>query len=218
MIRKSHALLFAGLLAAGGALVATSAAAQTAGPDGIARHGFQPVVRPPADDQTKKPPAPAALPGAQTDSSTVIPSDRPPGDMEPTAALFDAINRGDITAARDAINRGAHLEGRNVLDMTPLDLSIDLGRNDITFLLLSLRGVGAAPATATAAAGPDKPAATGKAHAAAQPRPARVKPQAVAARPAPARQEAEPVRQYASDPGTPSPQAGFLGFGGTVQP
>ena len=59
--------------------------------------------------------------------------------MAPTAALFDAINRGDIIAARDALNRGADLNAQNVLGMTPIDLSVDLGRNDITFLLLSMR-------------------------------------------------------------------------------
>jgi ankyrin repeat protein len=60
--------------------------------------------------------------------------------MPPTDALFDAINRGDIAAARDALNRGADLNGVNVLGMTPMELSVDLGRNDISFLLLSMRG------------------------------------------------------------------------------
>ena len=59
--------------------------------------------------------------------------------MQPTDALFDAINRGDIATARDAISRGADLQGQNILGMTPLELSIDLGRNDISFLLLSMR-------------------------------------------------------------------------------
>ena len=62
--------------------------------------------------------------------------------MEPTEALFDAINRGDIGTARDAISRGADLHGHNVLGMTPLELSVDLGRNDISFMLLSMRGGG----------------------------------------------------------------------------
>ena len=60
-------------------------------------------------------------------------------DIGPTAALFDAINRGDGLAARDAINRGADMNGHNILGQTPLDMSIDLNRNPITFLLLSLR-------------------------------------------------------------------------------
>src|SRR4051812_22029854 len=83
---------------------------------------------------------PPALPGAAQNAGRVTPSFRPPTDMEPTDALFDAINRGDISAARDAISRGAELNGHNILGMTPMELSIDLGRNDISFLLLSMRG------------------------------------------------------------------------------
>ncbi|MBR2125059.1 MAG: ankyrin repeat domain-containing protein [Acetobacter sp.] len=60
-------------------------------------------------------------------------------DIEPTTALFNAINRGDAIAAREAINRGADMNGHNILGQTPLDMSIDLNRNSITFLLLSLR-------------------------------------------------------------------------------
>ena len=76
--------------------------------------------------------------------------------MEPTDALFDAINRGDIGSARDAISRGADLHGQNILGMTPMELSVDLGRNDISFLLLSMRGADDGrnrqpPATTTAA-------------------------------------------------------------------
>jgi ankyrin repeat protein len=59
--------------------------------------------------------------------------------MNPTTALFDAINRGSLNAAKEALNRGADMNARNVLDQTPLDMAIDLNRNDITFLLLSLR-------------------------------------------------------------------------------
>ena len=70
----------------------------------------------------------------------VAPATMTPAEMEPNDELFDAINRGDIAAARDAISRGADLSGRNVLGMTPMELSVDLGRNDISFLLLSMRG------------------------------------------------------------------------------
>src|SRR5690349_7353342 len=69
---------------------------------------------------------PPALPGAKP-TGTAAPSDRPALDMEPNEALFDAINRGDIGAARDAISRGADLGARNVLGMTPMELSVDLG-------------------------------------------------------------------------------------------
>jgi hypothetical protein len=78
--------------------------------------------------------------------------------MEPTEALFDAINRGDIATARDAISRGADLHGHNVLGMTPLELSVDLGRNDISFMLLSMRAADdGRPAQASATPATTKP-------------------------------------------------------------
>ena len=81
---------------------------------------------------------PAAIPGAEgLDEDN---GDHVGKDVEPTAALFDAINRGSVSAAKEAVNRGADLEGHNILGQTPLDMSIDLNRNPITFLLLSLRG------------------------------------------------------------------------------
>jgi hypothetical protein len=171
------------------------------------------VAKATPDVPTKETP-PAALPGAQTNADTVAPSDRPAGDLAPTEALFDAVDRGDITAARDAIKRGADLDGHDVLDMTPLELSVDLGRKDITFLLLSLRGIGGTAPAAAAEAAPAKPGATHPAHAVAQAKPAHAKQPVVAARPATS------ARQYAgaADGGTPIPQAGFLGFGGKAQP
>ncbi|MBO0711951.1 MAG: ankyrin repeat domain-containing protein, partial [Acetobacteraceae bacterium] len=57
-------------------------------------------------------PPPPSLPGAQ-DNGRAAPSDKIPTDMLPTDALFDAIDRGDIASARDAINRGADLNGHN---------------------------------------------------------------------------------------------------------
>jgi len=197
---------------------------------GMGAQGFHPPVKPAPDAPAKEAP-PAALPGAQSSASTVAPSDRPAGDLAPTEALFDAVNRGDITAARDAISRGAELDGHDVLNMTPLELSVDLGRNDITFLLLSLRGVGGTAPVATTEAAPAKPgvarSAAHQAHVAAQAKPAHAKSQVVAqTKPAHAKQPvvaarpATSVRQYAgpADGGTPIPQAGFLGFGGKAQP
>lgn len=81
---------------------------------------------------------PPALPGAVA-SDEAAPSSHAPLDMNPTTALFDAINRGDLTAAKDALSRGADLEGSNVLGEKPIEMAIDLNRNDITFLLLSMR-------------------------------------------------------------------------------
>jgi len=160
------------------------------------------MIGPPAE--TKKPEAPPdALPGAAARSDRVAPA-QGPAIVDPTEALFDAINRGDLASAKDAIDRGADLDGHSVLGMTPLDQSVDLGRNDITFLLLSLRNgdtklTRRTPAATTAATA--KPA-RGQANAAAR---------APAASPAKQTAPAAP-RLFAGDGGTPNPSAGFLGF------
>jgi ankyrin repeat protein len=152
-----------------------------------------------------QPPPPDAVPGAKA-RAPAAPAPKGIADMNPNDALFDAINRGDIGAARDALNRGADLHAQNILGMTPMELSVDLGRNDISFLLLSMRdadtGGGAPKATPSAtqlalekaAAGP-RPRAT---------RPA--KPITVANKPV-----ATP-KLFANDGGAPLPSAGFLGF------
>jgi hypothetical protein len=162
-------------------------------------------------------PPPPALPGA-TPGLGAAPADKSTADMSPTDELFDAVNRGDIASARDSLSRGADINGRNVLGMTPLELSIDLSRNDITFLLLSMQPGGAPPpslAQARPPAGGKKPALSPNS-AAAEAALLSSKPSLKAIAKAPAK----PV-QYAgpapSDPGTPAPQAGFLGFGGGVQ-
>ncbi|HET6307676.1 MAG TPA: ankyrin repeat domain-containing protein, partial [Rhodopila sp.] len=69
------------------------------------------------------PAAPDAIPGAVA-RAPAAPATKGNGDLAPTDALFDAINRGDIAAARDALNRGADLNGVNVLGMTPMELSV----------------------------------------------------------------------------------------------
>lgn len=173
------------------------------------QNGFQPMVKP--DQGTSKPEAtvPTALPGASPGLGAA-PADKSVADLAPNEALFDAINRGDIGQARDAVTRGADLHAQNVLGMTPLELSVDLSRNDITFLLLSLRGAsaGAISARAAAAAATSATSAT---------KPTRLVQKAAAVKPVPA---SPPLpRQYAgsADPGQPDPQAGFLGFGRNVQ-
>jgi len=149
---------------------------------------------------------PPAVPGAASNGANVAPATVTPAEMEPNDELFDAINRGDIAAARDAISRGADLSGRNVLGMTPMELSVDLGRNDISFLLLSMRGDNGRrpPAAATAAAAKPQPAKPGKTR---QASPAVAK----AATPS---QPAAPQnpRLFSGDGGAPNPNAGFLGF------
>lgn len=160
--------------------------------------------------------APPAIPGSHVDQPEAAPAQSPTADMQPNEALFDAINRGDITAARDAISRGADLNARNVLGMTPTDLSIDIGRNDITFLLLSMRSLFAQDQSKTTkvAARPGARGATAARVASefGSPFTSTMKsPRSGAITPASAQQVAP--RQFAGDGGAPVPQAGFLGFG-----
>jgi hypothetical protein len=212
MFRAKQGILGLALVGAVAGMAATARAQMPAVNPG--QTGFQPIVKPNAEPVTHTLPPPA-LPGASPGRGAA-PADKNTLDMAPNEALFDAINRGDIAQARDAINRGAELNARSVLGMTPLELSVDLSRNDITFLLLSLRG-SAGPRPAVEAAG--KP----QAHEAALVRTASKPPAhgVKTARATSGRPAAQPVamRQYAgsSDPGTPDPQAGFLGFGRNVQ-
>ena len=152
---------------------------------------------------------PPALPGAASRADSVAPATKLGTDMSPNDALFDAIDRGDIVAARDAMSRGADLEAHNVLGMTPMELSVDLGRNDISFLLLSYRSTDSSPrATAQAQTNAAAPVAAPKAAAAKSgPREQVVPVKAVV--------PTAPVtpRLFANDGGTPVPNAGFLGFG-----
>ena len=161
-------------------------------------------------------PPPPAVPGARARADSVAPADRSAADLPPTEALFDAINRGDIVTARDALSRGADLDGTNLLGLTPLELSVDLGRNDISFLLLSMRGTGAGSASSRQPPGAQQASAASsaaerrreQAEARAQARQARSQPaaatQAASARQAPA--------LFAGNGGAAVPSAGFLGF------
>ncbi|MBV9811388.1 MAG: ankyrin repeat domain-containing protein [Acetobacteraceae bacterium] len=173
-----------------------------------------PVVQPRDDLQEKqKAPEPPSVPGSQSKRGEAAPQQTPTLDMPPTEALFDAINRGDLAAAKDALNRGADLFGRNILGMTPTELSVDLGRNDITFLLLSLRpaSVGELPPASRQAAAPPATRA-GRPSA-----PPRATVGAKSASPPPKTPASLAPRQFAGDGGTPVPQAGFLGFGSTTR-
>jgi hypothetical protein len=204
-------------------LVASSAAwAQLgSGPIGTTGH----AGRVPDAPQKPAEPSPDAIPGAKP-REPAAPALHPAGDMQPTDALFDAINRGDIASARDALNRGADLNGVNILGMTPMELSVDLGRNDISFLLLSMRGedggrsarpVGrdAPPQLApgkTAQAGKGAKLASGKGEAG---KGGAAKGGAGKAAQANSIIPAKPIatpKLFANDGGTPLPSAGFLGF------
>jgi hypothetical protein len=190
-----------------------------------------------ANNNFRKPALAPGIPGARSTPDRAAPADKLATDMQPTDALFDAVNRGDIAAVREALGRGAEVSARNILGLTPVDLSVDLGHTKITFLLLSMRRGAPAPdarrgTTRTATAAPAGAPAGGvhvnrapltavrsDAEMAASPPPAPrmaaprmadvrpVTPRPVAPRPAP-----QP-RVMADDGGTPRPSAGFLGFG-----
>jgi hypothetical protein len=170
--------------------------------------------------QNKAEPPPPAVPGARARPDSVAPSSRATADMPPTEALFDAINRGDIASARDAISRGADLDGTNLLGMTPLALSVDLGRNDISFLLLSLRGSDGSssaearnPGQGNGNAAPPSPADRKRALAEARADSrARERTNRVAVAPPPAHPARQTPALFAGNGGTAVPAAGFLGF------
>jgi hypothetical protein len=147
-----------------------------------------------AKDEDKPQEPPPAIPGAQPDeNAAVAPADKIAAEMSPNDALFDAITRGDLAAAKDALNRGAELDAHNVLGQTPIDSSIDLDRNDITFLLLSMRptlgsGQPSAVASAPEAGGRGKKGKVVQASA------------------------SERGVQLSANRGQPNPSVGFIGF------
>jgi ankyrin repeat protein len=169
----------------------------------------QGMIRPQQQTAPTTAPAPA-LPGLAARRPPAPIAGDPSANLSPNAALFDAISRGDLPAARDAVSRGANLEARNQLGLTPVDAAVDQGRNEIAFFLLSARDVSrGAPAAAPAAP-------TGAALGAPPPAPA---PRSPARREAvPAGTAAAPpaapraARLWAGDGGAPRPEIGFLGF------
>ncbi|WP_419760460.1 hypothetical protein [Acidisoma sp.] len=99
-----------------------------------------PVVKGGSGIGPAQPSAPG-LPGARPSNVVnkgIINSDL----LSPNDQLFDAIDRGDTSAARDAIARGAELDATNAVGQTPIDESVSLGRNAITFLLVTLLHAG----------------------------------------------------------------------------
>ncbi len=189
-------------LATCSAVLLVALAALTAMPAAAQRGALspKPLTAPKPEQQ------PAALPGAE---SGAINADRGAAktNLPPNEALFDAVNRGDLPAVREAMNRGASVSARNLLGLTAIELSVDLGRNPITFFLLSVRAGGEAtgPVTPPAADVTARKVTTAQA------------PQAAPRPTAPTTAAAAPIQAARSmanhDPGTPAPQAGFLGFG-----
>jgi hypothetical protein len=210
-MRHSPALLFPLAVLASFALLPANAQAQrySGGRPG------QALGAPSGTIDTSRRPPPTALPGL-TARGTIepIPAD-PNANLAPTPALFDAINRGDLYAARDAVARGADPDATNVLGLTPLDAAVDQGRNEIMFFLLSVRGarpVGG-PSEETRSAFRSQPAVP---QAPTRPgRPARTPVDAsssVAAPRLPAPALPASPRLWAGDGGAARPEIGFLGF------
>ncbi len=176
--------------------------------------GSQGVVAPKTRGPDKVEPPPPALPGARAEQPVAAPATKTAADLPPTEALFDAINRGDLPMVKDAVSRGAELNGTNMLGLTPIELAVDLGRNQISFYLLSMRGGdsgNARPRARAVAEAPKPPARTERLAAtrAAKAERSRESRSAVAdATPAAPRT----ATLFSGDGGAPVPQAGFLGF------
>ena len=77
-----------------------------------------------------EPAPPPALPGARAEPTAVAPADaRPPPTCRPPRRCSTRSTAATSPTAKDAVSRGADLNGTNVLGLTPLELSVDLGRN-----------------------------------------------------------------------------------------
>lgn len=156
---------------------------------------------------------PPALPGlAGRGRAPVIPAEPNQQSLGPNEALFDAINRGDMAAARDAMARGADLNARNVLGLTPIDSAVDQNRTDIAFFLLAARGtvVGGGDNLPPPPPGGPRGGAAASGTPLASPPPSAQR--SARANPAPRPQQTAPARRAPADPGTPRPDRGFLGF------
>lgn len=226
-LHRSHVPVLAALLSLAVALGQSPAQAQT---PSLLNPG--PVVGT-ARPAPPPPPAPPGLPGAVGNTGTPAPPPAAESGLSPTDALFDAINRGDLGAAREAIGRGAQLDAKNLLGMTPLELAVDLNRNDIAFLLLSIEHEGRAAASSAGASPalsvPPAPAAVPTTPAAAKAAPGTldanesVAALLLAGQPAPGTPIARPAPPHGAEPaalppsgsGSPNPAVGFLGFGPT---
>lgn len=193
-MRKLH--LVTAILSLGAALgavgigTAAPAFAQTS-PGGDMQ---QPKLQPQGNQEA---PLPPALPGASDQNLPTSQNVAKQQTGDPTTDLFTAINAGDYNSAQDAISRGADLNAQNSLGETPIDLSVALNRNTITFMLLAARNdagdgstadsVGAFPIGAPA-------------------------PQSASAGAAPVKLLANPNAAPGDISGTPNASAGFLGF------
>jgi len=167
---------------------------------GLAAAQVGPRAAPAPQQPRPAEPLPSAVPGSRAQPGA---AERTQQNLGPNEALFDAINRGDLRDARDAMSRGADLNARNVLGLTPLELSVDLGRNDISFMLLSYRGGGGGGAISSRG----QETGIGGTPPRIAPSPRRSTRNVAA----PAAPPSLP-RLWANDGGAPQPEIGFLGF------
>jgi len=220
--------LIAGLAAAI-ALPGHAAHAQAALPQ---PSSMGPVVQGGNGGQQAQPSA-AGLPGARS-AGPVKQGNIDSSMLSPDAELFDAINRGDISAARDALARGADLHAKDAVGQTPVDVSIALGRNNITFLLVTMLKAGGGdlsepqgpmaqpPANTLGMSAKEQKAISTPVSFFSAPAPAAKTRQKSrygtaarsAATPASA---AQPAPSDGGGTGAPVPSAGFVGFGPTAQ-
>ena len=179
----------------------------------------QPMMPTPHRHEEPQKPAPAALPGAQVPQGGSV-NQAELENEDPTKVLFSAINKGNYAEARAAVARGANLQASNGLGETPVALSVALGRNAITFMLLSVlhEGGGSSAGAGTGPAAPKTIASVqheAGQHEAGQQK-AGIGPRH-RARPAPRAREQTAAAQHAPAPATsvaaaPDPAKGFLGF------
>jgi hypothetical protein len=231
MVARLAPGLVAGLIAAC-VLPAQQARAQAALPS---PNSIGPVVKGGSGLGAPQPSA-AGLPGARR-SATITKGAVNSDLLSPNDQLFDSIDRGDITSARDAIARGADLGATDAVGQTPIDESVALGRNDITFLLVTLLHANGSqitdaqgpmampPANTLGLSSKDQKAVAAPVSFFAPP-PTPTKPRhigrfpatraAAEIAPAPVAASVAPPA-YADTSGAPVPSAGFVGFGSSAQ-
>ncbi len=186
---------FIALSLVGGVAVASPAAFAQTSPSG----DMQAPRLQPKDDVGA--PLPPAVPGAGDQGLQTSQSVAKQQSGDPTAELFTAINGNDYNSAQDAISRGADLNAQNALGETPIDLSVALNRNSITFMLLAARNDSG-----------DSPTGNPATPVAAMPQLPRHGSKAATSSAVPVKLIENPNATPGNNSGTPNASAGFLGF------
>lgn len=194
-MRKTHLFVAVFGLALGLALAAPPAFAQSS-PSGQMQ---QPKIQPQGTVET---PLPPAVPGAGDQNMQTQQSVAKQQSGDPTTELFTAINANDYGSAQDAISRGADLNAQNSLGESPIELSVALNRNSITFLLLAARNDSGDDDTSNSVSAASLPSVSAKTRAF----------PASKSRAVPVKLIENPSSVPGNNPGTPNSSAGFLGF------